>query len=428
MKKFRSLKQQTHICIIFIITIALFYGIAFCAASPSEVIKGFIKIVFARDVLITDYFVVGGIAGAFFNSAVVMTLSFIILLIIKMQFTGFTIASVIIMGSFAFFGKQPFNILPIIFGTIIYAKTHGFKAERYIHIGFLASAAAPIVTEMNYIMPFSPWVNALIGVILGIMVGYIIVPLSAHTVSMHMGYNIFNVGFAIGIIALIIMTVLGILGFKSESVMIWQSGIPTWLAAVLVIYFVFIMLYGLILSDFKLKPALKIMEHPGRLVADFVLMDGLAPTLINMSLMGLMALSYILIIGGDLSGPVLGAILTVFGFGAFGMHPKNSIPVILGVFLASTVGIYSPQTPSFQIAAIFSCGLAPIAGQFGIIAGIAAGFLHSAVVANTGVLYSGMNLYNNGFAAGFVAIFMIPIIESFMKHYKRRHESDGTQQ
>ena len=428
MKKFKSLSQQNHICIIFAVTILMFYAIAFCASEPSEAIKGFIKIIFARDVLITDYFVVGGIGGAFLNSAVVMTISFIILLGVKAQFTGFTIASVMIMGSFAFFGKQPFNIIPIIFGTILYAKTHGSNAERYIHVAFLASAAAPIVTEMSYILPYSPVANVIIGFFLGIMVGYIIVPLSSHTVNMHMGYNIFNVGFAIGIIALCIMTVLGLLGFKSETVLIWQSGIPLWLLAVMVIYFLFIMLYGFVLSDFNFKPALKIMRHPGRMIADFVLMDGLGATLVNMSFMGFIGLAYIIIIGGDLSGPVLGAILTVFGFGAFGMHPKNSIPVMFGVFLASTVGIYSPRTPAFQIAALFSCALAPISGQFGAIAGIIAGFLHSAVVANTGALYSGMNLYNNGFAAGFVAIFMLPIIESFMKKYKRRHENNGSQQ
>ncbi len=49
-----------------------------------------------------------------------------------------------------------------------------------------------------------------------------------------------------------------------------------------------------------------------------------------------------------------------------------------------------------------------------------AGFLHAAVVMCTGQMYGGLNLYNNGFSAGWVAIIMVPVIESFMKHFKER--------
>ncbi len=422
MKNFKSLKIRTHMLILFVVTIVLFYVIAFLSASPKEILDGFYRIIRGRDVLITDYFVVGGYGGAFFNSAVVMTLSLAIILILKMNFTGLTIASVMIMGGFAFFGKQPFNIVPIILGSILYAKSQGVKASGYIHVGFLASGVAPIITELNYLLPCGPIWNAIISVLVGIAIGFVIVPLSAHTVGMHMGYNIFNVGFSAGIIALCVMTVLSMLGYKSETKLVWTKGVPDWLLTVLIIYFTFIFLYGLILSDFKIKPAVKIMKHPGRAVADFILMDGLAPTLINMASVGMIALIYILLIGGDLSGPVIGAILTISGFGAFGIHPRNYLPVLLGVFLASVVGIYNPTTPGFQLAAIFSGALAPISGQFGVMAGIMAGFLHSAIVVNTGALYSGTNLYNNGFSAGFVAIIMVPLIESFMKRYKTEEE------
>ncbi|MDO5350251.1 MAG: DUF1576 domain-containing protein, partial [Lachnospiraceae bacterium] len=45
---------------------------------------------------------------------------------------------------------------------------------------------------------------------------------------------------------------------------------------------------------------------------------------------------------------------------------------------------------------------------------IIAGFLHSSVALNVGIVYGGMNLYNNGFAGGIVAIFMVPVIQSFL--------------
>ena len=61
------------------------------------------------------------------------------------------------------------------------------------------------------------------------------------------------------------------------------------------------------------------------------------------------------------------------------------------------------------------------AGQFGIIAGLIAGALHSAVVVCTSSLYGGLNLYNNGFSTGLVAIILVPTLESFIKGFKVRH-------
>lgn len=67
------------------------------------------------------------------------------------------------------------------------------------------------------------------------------------------------------------------------------------------------------------------------------------------------------------------------------------------------------------LAILFSTALAPIAGKFGYKIGILAGFLHVSMVSNIGYLHGGLNLYNNGLAAGFVAMILIPIINIFKK-------------
>ena len=140
----------------------------------------------------------------------------------------------------------------------------------------------------------------------------------------------------------------------------------------------------------------------------------------NMGLVGIFCEIYIILTGGDFSGPVVGAILAVFGFSAFGVHIKNYLPVLAGVYISTLFTIFSPDTPGIQLAAIFSAGLSPIAGQFGPLAGIVAGFLHAAVVMCTGQMYGGLNLYNNGFSAGWVAVIMVPITESVMKYLRGR--------
>jgi hypothetical protein len=68
-----------------------------------------------------------------------------------------------------------------------------------------------------------------------------------------------------------------------------------------------------------------------------------------------------------------------------------------------------------MIVILFCTGLAPIAGQYGWKWGLAAGFLHVNIASHTAYLSGGMNLYNNGFAAGFVAMFLLPLITMLRK-------------
>ena len=172
---------------------------------------------------------------------------------------------------------------------------------------------------------------------------------------------------------------------------------------------------GYILNNKSFKNSIRLYRHSGRLVEDFVIMDGFSVTIINMGVLGLLMLSYILLIDGELSGPILGGIFTVVGFGAFGKHPKNILPVIAGVFIGSMLQVWEANSTSVMLAALFGTTLAPIAGKFGWFSGIVAGFLHLTLVMNVGDLHGGMNLYNNGFSGGLVAATLVPLIESFKR-------------
>lgn len=398
----------------------LLYLVAFLTASPGELLQGIIEIIMSRDALITDYFVLAGTGAAFLNAAMVMSHCIVLLRAEKIPFTGPSMAVIYINAGYALWGKNILNIIPILLGTLIYAKVQKVHFGRYIYMALFGTGLAPFVTEVVYLLPFSVPVNFLLAVVIGIFLGYAISPLSMHTASMHMGYNLFNVGFAAGILAFVLVCVLRSLGMESEPVLVWQEGVQTGLAVGMYVFFAFAVLMGLIIDTGKLENLFHIFKHPGRAVADFVLMDGPGATLMNMGMVGMIALTYILLIGGDLSGPVLGAIWMAFGFAAFGAHVRNYWPVLAGVWLYSFVSQYTATTPGIQLAAIFAVGLAPIAGQFGIVPGIMAGALHSTIVMCTTDMYGGLNLYNNGFSAGWVAIFMVPTLEGFMRHFEDR--------
>ncbi len=408
-------KEMNLLCILSAVMLLI---VSFCVGDVREIAAGIKAIILSRDALITDYFALGGYGAAFFNSAVILTVGIVLVTVQKIPFTGLTIAALFINAGYALWGKNPVNIIPVLAGTWLYARTHRVHMSRHIYTALFGTCLAPFVTEMVYLLPYSAPVNIVCAVIIGIFIGYTLPPLSMHTASMHMGYNLFNVGFSGGILAFVMVCVLRSVGLESESVFVWTEGQPLPLAIGLYAYFVLMTLAGLWLSGWKIDDYRKILRHPGRAVADFVMMNGVGGTLINMGTVGIVALTYVLLVGGDLSGPVVGAMLTAVGFSAFGAHLRNYVPVLLGVFLSTFVTRYEPSTPGIVLAAMFAVGVAPISGQFGPIAGIVAGFLHSAIVMCTASMYGGLNLYNNGFSAGWVAIIMIPALESFMKHFE----------
>ena len=396
---------------------------AFLCDSPARILEGMWEILTSRSVLITDYFVVGGMGASFFNAALVLALGVILVLVEKIPFSGPTMAALFMNAGYGLWGKNPMTVIPIVFGIQIYCKIHHIKLSRHIYTALYGTCLAPFVTEIYFMLHLPVTVRFLAAVLLGILIGFLLPPLSMHAASMHMGYNLFNVGFSAGILAFVAVCIMNSLGITSDSVLLWQTGRPVGIVVGLYLFFVTVFLIGFITGGCTWSGLKKIFSRPGRAVTDFVLMDGASPTMMNMGLVGMICTTYIILIGGDFSGPVVGAILMAFGFSAFGAHVKNYLPVLAGVYLLTFVSQYEPTAPGIQLAAVFAVGLSPVAGQFGIFAGILAGILHSAITMCTARFYGGLNLYNNGFSAGWVAIFLIPTLESFINNYKDRKKT-----
>ncbi|MBR5798693.1 MAG: DUF1576 domain-containing protein [Lachnospiraceae bacterium] len=414
MKKLHLKVKGNELKLFSLFTMMLLFGTAILMERPMGLIRGMVTIISSRDTLITDYFELSSYGAAFFNAALVTASAMLMLHKLKIHYSGLTMAVLFINIGFALFGKNPINVLPIIIGTAIYARVHKVPVSRYVYTALFGSCLSPLVTEMGYLLPFPAIVNFLLAMVIGLFVGFILPPLATHTASMHMGYNLLNMGFAAGILAFVIVCVLQSVGLSCNSVFIWKAGRPMFLVIGLYGFFLLTSLLGFWMNGNSMKGLRHLLKHPGRAVADFIMMDGEGVTLINMGMVGAVGLTYILLIGGDLSGPVVGAILSAYGFGAFGVHVRNYIPVMIGVFSSTLFTDYAAKDPGMQLAAVFAYGLAPVAGQFGIVAGLIAGILHAAVVVCSSALYGGLNLYNNGFSTGLVAIVMVPMLESFM--------------
>ncbi len=383
---------------------------AFLCDSPMGILKGMIKIVQHPAGLIADNFAVGGAGATLFNAAAVMAIALLLFELLKVRITGPGIACVLLCGGFAMFGKDIVNIWPIIGGVFLYALRQNDRFDKYIYNALYGTALAPLITEIYLIR--CDWITFIGAVFTGLLIGFIIPPLSTYCLRVHQGYSLYNVGFSAGLIGTLLVAILRSFGYMPASQLVWSYDTHWMVTGYLILLFVSLFLIGWYFCDWKITPMIQIYRHSGRLMSDFVLMDGIPPVLMNMGALGIISVLYLLLTGGTINGATVGGIFTIVGFGAFGKHLKNVLPIIVGVYLGSLLKVWNIHDPSVQLAALFGTCLAPIAGQYGWKYGIIAGFLHSSMVLSIGAFHGGLNLYNNGFSAGMVALIFIPLIES----------------
>jgi len=387
----------------------------FLVDTPQEIALGLQKIVTSPDTLITDYIGVGGLGATLVNSGTLTLIVTFIFYRLNLAPTGLMIACLFIISGCSLFGKNLFNVWFIVAGVVLYGKYHRKPFKDLAYTAFFGTALAPVVTEIIFSTDSVVWVRVPLGIGISLAIGFILPPVSANLLKVHQGFSLYNMGFTAGIVGTIVVSLLNSYGIVPAPQMIWTRGNNLLLGSCLGLMFLSMLIVGIRLTSNPLASIRRIWASSGQLVTDFVVMEGFGASLINMGINGFIATMYIVLVKGDLNGPTMGGILTIVGFSAFGKHPKNIIPIFLGVYLGTLGKQWNADDPSLQLAALFGTTLAPIAGKYGWSWGIIAGFIHSSAAQSVGVLHGGLNLYNNGFAAGIVATSLVPIIQSFEK-------------
>jgi hypothetical protein len=410
-------KNKIHGPYLFMLLVyAGFIIFAFAIEEPYAIGQGLFKILTSQSILFTDYIAVGGLSATLVNSAIAGSASILMLMVSKLKPSGSIIMALWLTTGFAFFGKNLFNMLPITCGVWLYSR---FKKEPFVNFSLaaiLVATIAPAVSEIAFLGIFPQPVEIVLGIFFGLFVGFIFPAISAYTVRLHGGYDLYNMGFSGGLITLVLISLYNNQGIVIESPDIFSSGNNVALAVGLYIISAAMFCYGLIFGNTKkiLSEFIKIHKHPGRLVSDFYYQHGNS-VYINMAVLCVFATTFTLLIGAELNGPSIAGILTIVGFGSFGKHLKNVVPIMIGAVAANYMNGWNPGGYSNIVTVLLATGLAPIAGHYGLFWGVIAGFLHVNVASHTSYLSGGMNLYNNGFAAGFVAMLMIPLITAFRK-------------
>ncbi|MCL2038667.1 DUF1576 domain-containing protein [Candidatus Saccharibacteria bacterium] len=388
----------------------LFIVQGFCWATPGEIGRGLWAIVVAPGVLVTDYIAVGGLGAALVNVGLAGLLAVGVLKMSGQRPTGLTMGALGLVAGFAFFGKNPLNMAPILLGGLLYSK---FMKKPYRDVVLpvvLGTCLAPAVGQMAGV---GHWTLGLVlGVAVGLLIGFVIKPVAEAMAKVHEGNNLYNVGFSAGILGMGLFALMRLVGISFEAAQIWSSGHNTELTIFLAVVAVYFTLCGLL--------------SMGRNLSLGELVDIDAPdndyyrryeekAYQAMGLMGFAMLGFMAMVGGEYSGPVLGAIMPVVGFGAFGKSLRHALPAMAGAMLAAVVSMAMTgkafNSPAFLVGAIFSTCLAPLSKNYGAGWGVVAGFLHQALVPYVGLVHGGLNLYNNGFAAGMAVMLLLPIIK-----------------
>ncbi|MGL6132165.1 MAG: DUF1576 domain-containing protein [Fusobacteriaceae bacterium] len=384
----------------------MFFTIIFI--DKENIFEGFIKIITSQAVLITDFLVIGGLGGTFLNATLIFIFNFTMMKILGVPIKGLAIASFFTVFGFSFFGKNILNILPIYLGGILYSKYENIHfSDIYITISF-TSALAPFISEIAFKVGAGQS-SYLSAIALGIIIGFMVTPIAKKMANFHEGFNLYNLGFTGGIIGAVISAVMKVYNFEVTPRRIISETHDTELKIISLTAFTMLFIVGFYKNNLTLKGLDEIHNESG-LKSDFVEKYGYAPTFMNMGFMGFVGILFITLLGQNLNGPLLAGVLTLVGFSAYGKHFKNTVPILIGVSFASL-----GTTKDYFIvclSGLFGTSMAPIAGVYGVWWGIVAGWLHLSVVQSIGVIHGGLNLYNNGFSAGIVAGFLLPIMNT----------------
>ena len=407
------MKNSENILYLLVLSIiAAIISAGFALQGVESTLKGFIALQTRPARLISDYTAMEGIGAALLNSGIVAGIGLVLVKLSRVLLSGPTIAGVFTMMGFALFGKTPLNVLPLIGGVYIASRVAGKPFAAYLLIALFGTALGPLVTFLVFESGLKDVSAILVGILGGLCAGFFLPSIALAMLHLHQGYNLYNIGFSCGFLGLFLASILSASKQNINITVIWNKEPSFMLILLIPLMSILFILSAVVLGKKKaFTDLLRIQSIPGRLPSDFIDQVSMEGTLLNIGLLGLLGSGYVYLVGGDFNGPVLGGLLTLMGFGAFGKNLKNCWPVVTGVVLGCFLFGKHPSSPGPLLAALFGTTLAPLAGQFGALLGIASGIVHLVVVDRTAAWHGGLDLYNNGFSGGLTATLFVAILE-----------------
>ena len=405
---------------------------AVLAPDMSEMFSGLGRICTLPAQLTKDYFKpeLGSISGSMLNYFLVGAVCCALMFLPGAKVNGGTVLGYFLTLGFCSYGMSIINILPLMFGVAVYSLIKKQPFGKNLNFFMFATAIGPLITEVLFRYPSATEVHGitfmgiLLALIIGVVFGCAMPALCAHSPGFHKGYDLYNAGPAAGFLCFLIYAVL----YKTAGVEAPAIGADlgdgnwTFVNVFCIITFALCVVFGFLLGG--MKDYGKLFTDSGY-KSDFTAKYSVGANLMNVGIYGLFIVLYYNLIGAKFTGPTMGAIFCMLCCCCNGATPLNVFPimigyVIMGLLNKAGVTAFAVNAQAIVVGLCFASGLAPISGEYGIIAGAVAGMLHYCLVTSVPAIHGGFNLYNGGFTAGIVCFLYVPILEHYFKSKSQR--------
>ena len=409
-KIYHYLDDTMYLPLLFI----LLFVLSFCFEDITTLFAGYGKIMVSSSILLTDYFAVGGMGATFFNAATVLLFNLILLHILKIKYTGPIFAGLMMIIGFSFFGKNLINTLPIYLGVFLHCYFRRVPLSNFIVVTLFSSGISPLVSYCVFGTNLPLYYGIPLALFCGILAGFLLPALVEGALAFTGGYNLYNVGFVLGIISVFFYGIFNLLGFDVNLASIIDDTHRIVLILLLFVICLLCILYGLSGGKKTIISYFNLQKETGKLISDFKINYNNKVIFLNMGILGLIACGFVYFIKEiPVNGIMFGTVISVIGFAAYGIHLRNVLPVWIGAFIYILISKDKFASISTCMALFFVTSLAPLAGEYGFFIGIIAGFCHLLINPFFIEFQGGFDLYNNGFCAGFVAFFIHTIYNHF---------------
>lgn len=399
-------------------------GNGFIFHPAKQVFAGYFEIMKAPSILVTDYVYIAGLGATFFNVATIMLANIILVQLLRIKMNGPIFAGIIMIGGFSFFGKNLFNTIPIYLGIYFYSLFKKIPFRQLIITILFSTGLSPLVSYAMFGLGLPLGGSIPLGIVCGCAAGFFIPMFASHTIVFHEGYNLYNTGFALGIISAFFFAVFTFCGLKVEAVSLYNYDTS------IVFYYILPILSVLCIilayaNDLQVhKKYWNLLKTNGRLISDYGGEFGEDAVLLNFGILGFVLFILCLIFHVPMNGVVFGTIFAAIGFAGYGLHIRNVLPIWVGCGITIFVGMAIKGNYTLSISSImmfvFASGLAPIGGRYGIGYGLLIGAMHIIMTPIMISFQGGFDLYNNGLAAGFEAALVTVLAEKIFVR-RRKH-------
>ncbi|MFA5698988.1 MAG: DUF1576 domain-containing protein, partial [Sphaerochaeta sp.] len=188
-----------------------------------ENLLGKLLILQTKNARLINDFTTHGVGLSLLNVASVGFLGLTLVFFASINLSGPTLATIMTMMGFSFFGNTLYNSIPVIFGVFLASKVAKVRFGSFSIIALFGTAIGPIVTYLSFEAGLVPYLGIPVGIGVGIGVGFILPAVASTLLSLHQGYSLYNLGFTCGFIGLFLASILAALGLLNPLVITWNE-------------------------------------------------------------------------------------------------------------------------------------------------------------------------------------------------------------